>query len=129
MKLIDSSALVKFFCREPGWEEVKALIEGGATIELAIKELYNAAWKKVRKGELDMGKELEERLQEFYDAFSIIGQKKYLGNALEIATGRALPVYDSIFIAVAKGEKAALVTADREQAIAAKEAGVEVIEC
>ena len=40
MKVIDSSALVKYFAREEGWERVRELIlEGVITLDLAIKEV------------------------------------------------------------------------------------------
>lgn len=50
MKVIDSSSLAKFFSREEGWNRVKEVIlEGIVTLDLGIKEVVNALWKKVLK--------------------------------------------------------------------------------
>ena len=50
MKVIDSSALIKYFSCEEGWERVReVMLEGVVTLDLAIKELLNALWKKVRR--------------------------------------------------------------------------------
>jgi predicted nucleic acid-binding protein len=43
VKVIDSSALIKYFSREEGWERVReVMLEGVVTLDLAIKELSNA---------------------------------------------------------------------------------------
>jgi len=48
MRVIDSSAIVKYLSREPGWERVrKVMKEGILTLELAVIEIANALWKKV----------------------------------------------------------------------------------
>ncbi|MEM3078142.1 MAG: hypothetical protein QXR38_01440 [Nitrososphaerales archaeon] len=47
MRVIDSSALVKFFSREEGWDRVEEVIlEGVMSFDLSIKEVVNALWKK-----------------------------------------------------------------------------------
>ena len=54
MRVIDSSALVKYFTREAGWEKVReVLIDGVVTLDLAVKEVANALWKRVTRGEID----------------------------------------------------------------------------
>ncbi|MEM2550417.1 MAG: type II toxin-antitoxin system VapC family toxin, partial [Nitrososphaerota archaeon] len=53
MRVIDSSTLIKYFTREDGWEKVREIIlEGVITLDLAIKEVANALWRKVLRGDL-----------------------------------------------------------------------------
>ena len=53
MRAIDSSVIVKYFSREPGWEKAKqVLLEGVVTLNLSAKELANALWKKVVRNEM-----------------------------------------------------------------------------
>ena len=43
MRVIDSSALIKYFTREEGWEKVREILLNGAiTLDLAVKELGSA---------------------------------------------------------------------------------------
>jgi len=53
VRVIDSSALIKYFSREKGWEDVRRyMLEGVLTIDLAIKETLNALWRKIIKEEI-----------------------------------------------------------------------------
>ena len=53
MRIIDSSSLAKFFCREEGWDSVEELIlEGVVSLDLSVKEVANALWKKALNGEI-----------------------------------------------------------------------------
>jgi predicted nucleic acid-binding protein len=53
VRVIDSSALIKYFSREKGWEDVRIyMLEGVLTIDLAIKETLNALWRKIIKEEI-----------------------------------------------------------------------------
>jgi len=52
---------VKYLSRELGWERVRELIPGGvATLDLAVKEVADALWKKVLMNGMsaDIAKEL-----------------------------------------------------------------------
>ena len=125
MRLIDSSALVKFFSKESGWERVAEVIsEGAATLDLAIKEVANALWKKVARGEMDEGvaiRIISDLLKR--EAMVVVGQDEYLLEAFRIATRRKVTVYDALFIALAKSMKAELVTSDGRQYEASLEEG------
>jgi len=51
VRVIDSSTLVKYFSHEAGWEKAREIIlEGMLTLDLAIKEVVSALWKKVLRG-------------------------------------------------------------------------------
>ena len=65
MRAADSSALVKYYAREPGWERVrKVVLEGVVTLELAVIEVANALWKKVLRSKMsfDLVREIVEDL-------------------------------------------------------------------
>ena len=53
MRVTDSSTIVKFFSQEPGWENLREYLYEPITIELSVKELGNALWKKVNRGEFE----------------------------------------------------------------------------
>ena len=58
--VVDSSVLAKYVLREEGWEEVEKYLERGTiTLDLAVKEVLNALWKRVMRGELERSYALE----------------------------------------------------------------------
>ncbi|EHP71092.1 putative nucleic acid-binding protein, contains PIN domain [Metallosphaera yellowstonensis MK1] len=124
MRVIDSSSLVKFFSREKGWEKVAEVItEGVMTLDLAIKEVASALWKKVLRGEMkeevaiNILSDLIKR-----EAMLFVKQDDYLIEGFKIANRNKITVYDSLFIALAKLNNFELVTSDKKQyEIAAKE--------
>ncbi|MFP3205505.1 MAG: type II toxin-antitoxin system VapC family toxin [Metallosphaera yellowstonensis] len=124
MRVIDSSSLVKFFSREKGWEKVAEVItEGVMTLDLAIKEVASALWKKVLRGEMkeevaiNILSDLIKR-----EAVLFVKQDDYLIEGFKIANRNKITVYDSLFIALAKLNNFELVTSDKKQyEIAAKE--------
>jgi predicted nucleic acid-binding protein len=124
VRVIDSSSLVKFFSREKGWEKVAEVItEGVMTLDLAIKEVASALWKKVLRGEMkeevaiNILSDLIKR-----EAMLFVKQDDYLIEGFKIASRNKITVYDSLFIALAKLNNFELVTSDKKQyEIAAKE--------
>lgn len=128
MLLIDSSAIVRFFSREPGWDQITDYISQSLTLSFALVEFGNALLKKVAKKELK--REYAVELIERYSSRAIlINQNEYLGAALEIAAENGLVMYDSIFIAAALTEGHELVSCDERQISVAKSLGVKTIEC
>ena len=129
MNIIDSSVLVKFFLKEPGWENVKEHIINSVGVELNIKELYNAIWKKNIMKQIILSKEILKDLSEIDQVITIVDQRKYMNIALEVAVANKITVYDSLFIAIAKAQNYRLVTCDVKQAEIAKKLDVKVILC
>ncbi len=126
MKVIDSSILVVYFSREPGWENAeRILLEEIVTLDLAVKEVANALWKKVIRREMS----LENAVSIVEDLVSgvipLYRQERFLPEALRIAARNHITVYDSLFIALAKDLGAVLVTLDKKQADAANREGME----
>ena len=126
MRVIDSSSLVKFFSKEKGWEKVAQIIaEGVMTLDLSIKEVANALWKKILIGEMkeDVAiKILSDLLKR--EAMLIVNQDEYLLEAFKIANRNKITIYDSLFIALAKSMNLELVTSDKKQYEIAKNEGV-----
>jgi predicted nucleic acid-binding protein len=129
VRIIDSSSLVKFFSKEKGWEKVAQIIsEGVITLDLSIKEVANALWKKVLKGDLNEDiaiKILSDLLKR--EAMIIVNQDEYLIEAFKIANKNKITIYDSLFIALAKSKNLELVTSDIKQYEIAKNEGVNTL--
>jgi len=103
--VIDASTLAKFILKEEGWEEVAEHLKAGTlSVDLVVKEVANAVWKRFRKGAasreeseimLNALKEIQER------AVKVEGELTYLDGAAEIAFNRGITIYDSLYIAMA----------------------------
>jgi predicted nucleic acid-binding protein len=128
MRVIDSSTIVKFFSQEPGWRNLREYLYEPITIELSIKELGNALWKKVNRGEFDEVNALE-LLIEFQRIGKFLAQRKYLGKAFEMAVKYKITIYDSLFIAAAFLEGYDLITSDVRQGSVSKDLGINTTIC
>jgi len=131
-KAIDSSALAVLLLKEEGWRKVKEILrEKPYTIELAVKEVANSIWKRVKLlRDIDENKALTilgDLLELRRTALRIESQDVYLGQALEIALKNDATIYDSLFIAQALTKKAILVTSDKKQAEIASRLGIRSI--
>lgn len=129
MKVIDSSSLVKYVCREEGWDKVRGhLATGCATLDLAFKEVSNALWKKVLRG--DLKKEKAVRIVEVLAKSRLVKtyeETMLLTAAFKISVETSITVYDSLFIALAQKLGSPLITSDKAQAEKAEETGVTVL--
>jgi predicted nucleic acid-binding protein len=125
MKCIDSSAIVKYLSREEGWEALRDDLLDSTTIELAVKELSNAFWVKVRKKDVEF-KDALHIISEFNNNAVLVSQSEFLPTAFKISVEHGITVYDSLFIAVAVVKECELVTCDAKQAEVAKKVGVAV---
>ncbi|MHB1439704.1 MAG: type II toxin-antitoxin system VapC family toxin [Cuniculiplasma sp.] len=128
MMVIDSSTIVKFFSQEPGWENLRKYLYEPITIELSLKELGNALWKKVNRGEFEEVNALEV-LTEFQRIGKFLAQEKYLRKAFEIAVKYKITIYDSLFISAAFIEDYDLITSDVRQGNVSKDLGINTIIC
>jgi predicted nucleic acid-binding protein len=126
VKVIDSSALIKYIAKEENWEKVEEhLKEGCVTLDLAIKETANALVKKALKNEVttETAKEIINYLPKIV---RITPQKEHFSKALEIAIKHKLAIYDALFIALSANTNTPLLTSDEKQAKTSKEYGVAV---
>ncbi len=125
MKCIDSSAIVKYLSAEKGWEDLKDDFFDSTTIELAIKELSNAFWLKVKRREVSVENALHV-IKNFKESAVLVDQNEFLERAFEIAVKHNITIYDSLFIAVALLKDFELITCDASQAEIARKLGVVV---
>lgn len=129
MTVIDSSSLAKYVNRELGWEKVEDHLRTGvATIPLALKEIGNTLWKRVREKQIskDFSHQVLEGLLKLRP-FKILDQEIVLPSALSISIEENLPIYDAIFIALSEKLREVLITSDSKQAEAAKRRKLQVI--
>jgi predicted nucleic acid-binding protein len=130
MLLIDASVAVKWFVEQPGSAEARAL--GGPSAELLAPELIlaeigSALWKYVRAGQL-APEAAGEMLSRAPSAFlELAPLEPLLADAFALSVSMPHPIYDCFYLALAKRERARLVTADKRLAAAAHSLpGVEV---
>ena len=123
MRVIDSSVIVKCASKEEGWQKADSFLDDAATIDLAIKELGNALWKKIRKNEIALD-EAREIISDYRHSFKMLNQAEYFDGAIKIAVEHNISFYDSIFLASALAEGLELVTCDKKQADSAKTMGI-----
>lgn len=126
MKVIDSSALIKYVAKEENWGKVEEhMKEGCVTLDLAIKETANALIKKVLKSEAN-AETAKEIIGHLPRIVRIMPQRELLSKALEIAIKHKLAIYDALFIALSVNTNTPLLTSDEKQAKTSKEYGVTV---
>ncbi len=131
MNVIDASSLTKYVLREDNWIEVREILEEETiSIDLVVKEVANAIWKKA----IVLGLETIDYAWKRYNILKkIIGEQiviiedesKYLDLAFQIALNNNITIYDALYIAQALKLKATLVTSDRRQGEVSRKLGVE----
>ena len=131
-KVIDSSAIAKFILKEEGWRDVeKILIERPYTLDLAVKEVANAIWRRtifLRDLSVESAVRLLNHLLDLRrKVLRVEPQDQYIVQAFMIALENSIVVYDALFIAQAMAKKAMLVTSDKRQFDIAQKLGVEVM--
>jgi predicted nucleic acid-binding protein len=118
MLVVDASALLLVLLREPGWDEVLALLAAEEPIapELIVAETANALWRRVRTG----GRSAEQAREVLADAMApisrLVPMAPLRARALDLALRRDHPVYDCLYVALAQREGVPLLTADRRLA-------------
>lgn len=126
MRVIDSSSLIKYFVREDGWRHVRELmLEGVISLDMAVKEVANALWRRILQGE--MSYEIALKIVRDLVVNRVIpleSEDKYVEKAIEIGVKSKITVYDALFIALAKELSLELITSDKKQAEAAIGNGV-----
>lgn len=127
MRVIDASALVKYFAREKGWKRVSELIlDGVVSIELVMKEVANSLWRKVKQGEMEPDVALA-LIGKVPKIVKIDSQSPLLTRAFKIALRYSITIYDALYIALAENKKYELITCDKKQAEIAKELNIGVL--
>ena len=131
MIVVDASALIAFFLREEGWEEIASFMVRTASVDHAVKEFYNALWKSMRlRGVIS-----EAEAREVMDLFESYREKnmviepeeEYVKHAFEIALRHDVTVYDALYVAQALQRGEPLLTLDKKQRAVASRMGVRTL--
>jgi predicted nucleic acid-binding protein len=115
--ILDSSVIAAIFFKEDFSEKAEMAAENYKliTVDLAIAEVANVAWKRVMF--FDESKEIAlkalRRSTNFITgACEVISTRKLLEDAFAIAIEDKITIYDSFFIAASEREKVPLLTTD-----------------
>jgi predicted nucleic acid-binding protein len=131
-KVIDSSTIAKFLLKEEGWRKIKEIIiEKPYTLDLAIKEVANAIWRRtILLGNMNIEKAsvlLDDLLKLKNTLLMVEEQDLYINQAFRIAIENKIPIYDTLFITQAISKQAILITSDENQYKIAQKLNVEVL--
>ena len=122
--LLDASAITSYILNEEGSEQIRTVMrrsisEGGriTTLPLAFKEVANALWKACVQRKLVDKDTIVGALNDLYTLPLELAEqdKDLLQRAMRMSLDSKLPVYDTLYIAVAEQEHSTLVTTDRKQ--------------
>lgn len=87
------------------------------TVDIAIAEVGNVAWKRVVHFQEDRELTLialQKSIGFIMEACSVINASELVGDTYSIAVEHKVAFYDSLYIAAAKKERAALLTLDKK---------------
>lgn len=92
------------------------------TLDLAVAEVGNAAWKRVAFFEESKDASLLSlfRCLQFIKSCTIMNSSDLAGSAYEIALENKTTFYDSLFLAAAQQAEVPLLTLDKKMYVAAK---------
>ena len=118
MKLtVDASVVVKWFVREPFFEEARLLLAHRLTLsapDILLAEFANTIWKKARQNEIPDTRPYLDELQSLAEIVSLCSINTLIARAAEVAQELNHPVYDCLYLACAEATESVLVTADRK---------------
>ncbi len=113
--VVDASVAVKWFVEEPLWEEARRLVERREPLyapDLIFAEVTNAAWKMVRRNEIDRDQAFVMTAAIGIPFSRVLPSSLLHERALHIALTIEHPIYDCLYLACAETADAVLVTAD-----------------
>ncbi|MCW7071942.1 MAG: type II toxin-antitoxin system VapC family toxin [Methanophagales archaeon] len=117
--ILDSSVIAAIFFKEEASERAEraaANYELG-TVDLAIAEVGNVAWKRVvffNEAEEVALRALRRGINFIVGACEVVSSQELLEDAFEIAIADKITIYDSLFVAASEREKVPLLTTDRK---------------
>jgi len=114
--VLDASAAVRLIVGDPAAADLAALIREAPLVlapELMLTEVANTLWKLQRAEQLG-GLETQQLLLDAHDLVDRVEPDRHLhAESLALACHLDHPVYDCLYLALARREAATLLTADR----------------
>ncbi len=117
--ILDSSVIAAIFFKEEASEKAEkaAMNFTLITLDLAVAEVSNVAWKRVllfhETNEI-IFKALRKSIDFIIGACEVIQMQELYEAAFKIALEEKITVYDALFVAASEREKAPLLTMDRK---------------
>ena len=117
--ILDSSVIAAIFFKEESSDRAEKVAESYEliTLDLAIAEVSNVAWKRVmffnESKEVAL-KALKKSVDFIVSACDIINSQDIIEDAFEIAIADKITMYDSFFIAASEREMTPLLTGNRK---------------
>lgn len=117
--VLDSSIIAAIFFQEKASEKAVQLVQDKDlfTIDLALAEVANVAWKRVTFfGEnKDMMEEALKKSIEFINtSCELIEMNELLESSYKIAVKEKVTIYDALFLAAARSKKIPFYTLDKK---------------
>lgn len=114
--VLDASAAVRLILADPTAADLAERVGGAALVlapELMLTELANTLWKLQRADRLN-GLDPQELLAEARELVDRLEPDRHLqAEALALACHLNQPVYDCLYLALARREAASLISSDR----------------
>lgn len=125
--VVDASVAIKWFVEEKRSDSARAVLISGEPLvapDLVVPEACNAAWKKVKRGEIseEQGAAVARALPMSFDRLTPAAE--LAPRAFALGHRYDHPVYDGFSLALAEAESAALVTDDAQVLALARKAGL-----
>ena len=129
---VDASVVVKWFVREPLYDEARLLLDYPHEFQapdILLAEFGNTIWKKFRRGEVSFLQPYMDELLELDEVIDLHPVGEQVTRAAQISGELDHPVYDCLYLACAEATGSTVVTADRKMAIKAASgfSGVDVL--
>jgi predicted nucleic acid-binding protein len=125
--VVDGSVAAKWYFAESGHEAADRILAAGIAGErelvapdLIVPEFANVLWKRVRRRECSRAAAAEILVLWDTDCPRLVASSDLAAQAFELANALDLSVYDCLYLALAVELEAALATADRRLARAAR---------
>jgi len=129
--VVDASCAIKWFVDEggPSVRAARRLLLAGHDLiapGLLISEVQNVMWKKLRAGQVteEQGRLVAASLKSFF--VHVEPDEKLVEAAWELAVAHDHPIYDCLYVALARRAGAHLATFDKRMKSLAKAAGVPI---
>jgi predicted nucleic acid-binding protein len=115
--ILDSGVIAAIFFKEESSERAERVAENYKliTVDIAIGEVANVAWKRVvffNESKEITSKALRRGVDFIVGACEVIASRELIEDAFEIAIADKITIYDSLFIAASEGKKIPLLTTD-----------------